>query len=76
MGGRNPGHAIEAAWFILNEAQRRCNDSRTHRTGVSNARLDVGTAVGTLKMAEFFTFVIYSITCPRVLARHEVLVAT
>lgn len=31
----NPGHAIEAAWFILHEAQRRGNDPALRETGLT-----------------------------------------
>lgn len=37
QGGRtiNPGHAIEAAWFILQEAKYRANDKDLIRTGLT-----------------------------------------
>ena len=31
----NPGHAIEAAWFILHEAKLRGNDARLRRIGLT-----------------------------------------
>ena len=42
----NPGHAIEAAWFILEESRQRGNDARLTALGV-RMLTGCGSAVGT-----------------------------
>ena len=70
----NPGHAIEAAWFIMHEGKLR-GDRRLVRTGLDHPRLDVAARLGRgIRRPVLF---------PRsagpagagILARHEILVA-
>ena len=70
----NPGHAIEAAWFIMREGQIRQDEMLVHIRLEPNARLDVGARLGP-NMAGSSISAIDGLAGPGILARHEILVA-